>query len=186
MLKDNLEKKVNVALIPIEDSIPEERQVHYDWIGNARAAYSLDLWELADQRIMTLEPIVPSRLYNNKDKLHFQAASAQAAIGALTVRALRTMVSSRPEAFQVLLVCSWNIKSHNVHREMLATRELCYKLWAMGEYRTENLIAWFYYTYTYTDHNPTLSQPYILSQKNLVPDTFEKTDLQTLIVQLWS
>ena len=123
MLKDNLEKKV--ALIPIEDSIPEDRQVHYDWIGNARAAYSLDLWELADQRIMTLEPIIPNRLYNNKDKLHFQAASAEAAIGALTVRALRDMVASRPEAFQVLLVCSWNIKAHNVHREMLATRELC-------------------------------------------------------------
>ena len=40
MLKDNLHKKVNVALIPIEDSIPEDRQVHYDWIGGARAAYS--------------------------------------------------------------------------------------------------------------------------------------------------
>ena len=35
------------------------------------------------------------------------------------------MVSSRPEAFQVLLVCSWNIKSPNIHSEMLATRELC-------------------------------------------------------------
>ena len=49
MLKDNLHKKVNVALIPIEDSIPEDRQVHYDWIGGARAAY--------DQRIMTLGPL---------------------------------------------------------------------------------------------------------------------------------
>ena len=37
MLKDNLHKKVNVALIPIEDSIPEDQQVHYDWIGGARA-----------------------------------------------------------------------------------------------------------------------------------------------------
>ena len=40
--------------------------MHYDWIGNARAAYSLDLWELADQRIMTLEPIIAERLYNNQ------------------------------------------------------------------------------------------------------------------------
>ena len=35
------------------------------------------------------------------------------------------MVSSKPEAFPVLLVCSWNVKLPNVHREMLATRELC-------------------------------------------------------------
>ena len=125
MLKDNLHKKVNVALIPIEDSIPEDCQVHYDWIGGARAAYSLDLWELADQRIMTLGPLVPAQLYGSKDKLHFHAASAEAAIGALTIRALRAMTSSKPEAFPVLLVCSWNVRLPNAHREMLATRELC-------------------------------------------------------------
>ena len=117
MLKENLHKKVNVALIPIEDSIPEDRQVHYDWIGGARAAYSLDLWELADQRIMTLGPLVPTSLCNSKDKLHFQTDSAEAAIGALTVRALSAMVSSKPEAFPVLLVCSWNVRLPNIHRD---------------------------------------------------------------------
>ena len=35
------------------------------------------------------------------------------------------MVASKPEAFPVLLVCSWNVKQPNVHREMLATREMC-------------------------------------------------------------
>ena len=66
MLKDNLRKKVNVALIPIEDSIPEDRQVHYDWIGRARAEYSLDLWELADQRIMTLGSLVSAGLCSSR------------------------------------------------------------------------------------------------------------------------
>ena len=74
---------------------------------------------------MTLGPLVPAQLYGSKDKLHFHAASAEAAIGALTVRALRAMTSSKPEAFPVLLVCSWNVRLPNVHREMLATRELC-------------------------------------------------------------
>ncbi|CAE7363760.1 unnamed protein product, partial [Symbiodinium pilosum] len=63
MLKDNLHKKVNVALIPIEDSIPEDRQ----------------------------------------DKLHFHTASAEAAIGALTVRGVTQtyMHDSKPEPSQM-------------------------------------------------------------------------------------
>ena len=63
MLKDNMDRKVNVALIP----------------------------------------------------LHFRAQIAEEALGALTVRALKTMLAANSDAFPALVV----------HREMLATRELC-------------------------------------------------------------
>ena len=77
----------------------EDRQVHYDWIGRARAQYSRDLWELAEQRIMTLGSLVSAGLYSSRDKLRFKTESAEAAIGSLTVRRLRAMVtrtSGRP------------------------------------------------------------------------------------------
>ena len=106
-------------------SIPADRQKYYDWIGKAREAYSLGIWELADQRIMSLESFIAGALYDKGDKLHFKQVNVEAAIGALTVRALQSMVSSHPDAFQVLVVASWNTKTANFHRQMLATRELC-------------------------------------------------------------
>ena len=35
------------------------------------------------------------------------------------------MRRSRPNAFQVLLVCSWNVTRNSVHKEMHATAETC-------------------------------------------------------------
>ena len=125
MLKDNMDRKVSVALIPLGSSIPESRQQHYDWLSRAREAYSLGLWELAQQTILSLESGVSGPLYDSKDKLHFRAQVAEEAIGALTVRALKTMLTANPDAFPVLAVASWNTKPAQVHREMLATRELC-------------------------------------------------------------
>ena len=125
MLKDNMDRKVNVALIPLTSSIPVSRQQHYDWLSRAREAYSLGPWELAGQTILSLESGVSGPLYDSKDKLHFRAQVAEEATGALTVRALKIMLTANPDTFPVLVVASWNTKPAQVHREMLATRELC-------------------------------------------------------------
>ena len=111
-----------LALIPIEESIPAERQSFYVWIGAARSSY---FQRSTDQRIMFVESLIAGNLYDKSDKLHFKASNATAAIGALTVRALRSMVSSRQDALPVLVVAFWNTRPQNIHREMPAARELC-------------------------------------------------------------
>ena len=69
MLKDNMDRKVNVALICLGSSIPVSRQQHYDWLSRAREAYSLGPWELAGQTILFLESGVSGPLYDSRDKL---------------------------------------------------------------------------------------------------------------------
>ena len=125
MLKDNMDRKVNVALIPLGSSVPVSRQQHYDWLRQARNAYSLGHWELTQQTILSLESGLSGPLHGRKDMLHFRPQIAEEALGALTVRALKTMLAADSEAFPALVVASWNTKPAQVHREMLATRELC-------------------------------------------------------------
>ena len=116
---------LNVALIPLRSSTPASRQQHYDWLCQARDAYSLGHWELTQQTILSLESGLSGPLYDSRDMLHFRPQIAEEALGALTVRTLKTMLAADSDAFPVLVVASWNTKPAQVHREMLATRELC-------------------------------------------------------------
>ena len=56
---------------------------------------------------------------------HFQPAVAEKAIGLLLGRALGSMRRSKPNAFQVLIICSWNATADSVHKEVHATAEIC-------------------------------------------------------------
>ena len=63
MLKDNMDRKINVALIPLGSSVPVSRQQHYDWLCQARDAYSLGHWKLTQQTILSLESGLSGPLY---------------------------------------------------------------------------------------------------------------------------
>ena len=56
---------------------------------------------------------------------HFRPAVADQVIGLLLSRALRQMRKANPDAFHVLVVCSWNSTGGTVHSEMNATADLC-------------------------------------------------------------
>ena len=126
-LRKHQHKRVNVGLIPIEQSLLPVKQANYDWIGKFRTDFKLRKHELPIH-IMDLQN-KDLLLYNTRS-VHFRPEVASEAICQLEAAALQAMDATdalhpgaRP-SMHVLLRCSWNTVRKEVHKEMLATRAL--------------------------------------------------------------
>ena len=117
---------VSVRLIPLRESLLPAKQQNYDWIATKRDEYGLARHELKDDTIMSLQGPYPlvDQIYTVSN-CHFRPTVADQVIGLLLSRALRQMRQASPDAFHVLVVCSWNSTGDTVHREMNATADLC-------------------------------------------------------------
>ena len=124
LLENHLQKQVSVALIPVANSVPVEKQVNYDWIEGARSEYGLQRFTLHDQSIMSTEDVLKEDIDSNK-KLHFRPPVAGRAIQAITARALEHMVEAHPERLPIIIMASWNSLQTSIRKEMLFTKELC-------------------------------------------------------------
>ena len=124
MLASNIGQDVNVRFIPIEDSLLPQHQCQYDFLGEARRQYGIGRYDLSGHELMKLENLDEIDFLYRTKNLHFREQVARLAIGTLVQRAISEMRRQCPQDFPILLVANWNARRADVHREMMATRDL--------------------------------------------------------------